>query len=168
MFVQGSPSQSPYPQNNIGNILHNTLQGSRIMPMPNNFLPQPQINQVFTQNNLATPSFSNGTSAIWSNNLNGNDASSSRAYNFNNNMQTTASAIFNQPLAPAPINQNVTQNFNITSEPMTNSSILIDLDNQLLNNLSGDLQSLSFSDFAMDSFSKTGEKLQNNGNVPNK
>lgn len=157
MFVQGSPSPSPYQQtNNNGHILQNTLQATRITP---NFQQQPQVNPSFTPNIATT--FGNGTSAIWSN-PNGNDASASRAYNFNNNMQTTASAIFSQAMAPPPTNQNITQTFNITSEPMTNSSILIDLDNQLLNNLSGDLQSLSFSDFAMDSFSKTGEKLQNN------
>lgn len=167
MFTHISPSPSPYQQqNNVGNILQNQLQGSRVTPMPSNFLQQPQANQIFTPNILTTPAFASGSSAIWTNNLNGSEATASRAYNFSNNMQT--SAIFSQPMAPTPINQNITQNFNIPSEPMTNSSILIDLDNQLLNNLSGDLQSLSFSDFGMDSFSKTGERMQSNSNVPNK
>lgn len=161
MFVQVSPSPSPYQQqNNVGNILQNQLQG------PSNSFHQP----MFTPNISNAPILQvpNASNAIWTNAM-GSEASSSKTYAFNNNfsnnnnMQTTASLIFS---APPPTNQNITStsNYNITTnEPSLNSSILIDLDNQLFNNLSGDLQSLSFMDsFPMDSFSKTGEKLQSN------
>lgn len=156
MFAQASTSPSTY--NNLGTILQNQLQAPRATPMANNFQQQTIANQIYTPNIQTTTAqqFANGNS-IWTNNLNGNEPSSSRPF-FTNNMP-----IFNQPLTPLP---NITQNFNISNEPMLNSSILIDLDNQILNNLSGDLQSLSFSDFAMDSYSKTGEKAA--GNAQNK
>lgn len=162
MFVHVSPSPSPMYNNNA-NILQNQLQATTTRAtMQNNFQQQPQSNQIYTPNILTTPNvqtstnpFASGSNAIWTNHLNGNEASSNRAFYNNNNMPSSTSAIFNQlPLAP-----NITQNFNVCNEPMrTTSSILIDLDSQLLNNLSGELQSLSFSDFAMDSFSKTDDK----------
>jgi hypothetical protein len=119
--------------------------------MPNNFTQQPQGSQIFTPNIQVAPSFVN--SSIW--NANGNEAVA-RTYT---TLQT--SNIFNQPM-PGQQQQNITPNVNANPEPMLNSSSFIDLD--ALNNLSGDLQQLSFSDFQMDSFSKTGERLQNGAN----
>lgn len=150
MFVQVSPS--PSPMYNNANILQNQLQATSVTAQ-NNFQQQPHVNQIYTPNAQTTTNpFANGSNAIWTNNLNGNDPSTSRA--FYGNMAVSTSAIFSQPLAPS-----ITQNFNVSNEPMrTNSSILIDLDSQLLNNLSGELKCLSFSDFAMDSFSKTDDK----------
>lgn len=164
MFVQVSPSPSPY-----SNILQNQLQTPRVNQMTNinnfaqqstttnnfaqqstttnNFAQQPSlVNQMFLPNIQTTQAtFSNGTNSIWTNNLNGNDASTSRLFGNNNNIPASASPIFSQPLAPLP---NITQHFNISNEPMANSSILIDLDNQFnIDNLSGDLQSLNFSGY---------------------
>lgn len=160
MFVQVSPSPSPY--NNIGNILQNQLQTPRATPVTmNNFQQQPHTNQNYTPNIQPTTAapFTNGNNSIWPNNLSGTDPSASRAF-VNNSLSVTPSAIFNQPLTPLP---NIAPNFNITTEqPMATSSNFLDLDNQfLIDNLSGDLQSLNFSDFAMDSFQKTGEKSIN-------
>lgn len=152
MFVQ--VSQSPTPYNNVGNILQNQLQAPRVTT--NDFQQQSHANQIYTPNIQTTAQFSNGNNPIWTNNLNGNEPSTSRVF-FSNMTGPTASAIFNQPQAPLP---NITQNFNATNEPMKlNSSNLLDLDSQfILNNLSGELQSLSFSDFNMDSLSKTEDR----------
>lgn len=168
IFLPISPSSSPFG----GNILQNSLLTPRIATMTNNFQHQTQTNQIYTPNIQTTTAspFANGNNSMW-NNLNGNDPSANRAFgnnnNNDNNMPVTTSSIFNQPLTPTPI---ITQNFNTFNEPpMANSSVLIDLDHQyLIENLSGDLQCLSFSDFAMDSFSKTGDKSSNNGNIQHK
>ncbi|CRK94168.1 CLUMA_CG007684, isoform C [Clunio marinus] len=154
MFSQVSPSPSPYNNNNhnMGQILQNQLQAPRVTT--NNFQHQETHgNQIYTPN-IQHTTFPSGSNSIWTNNINGNDPTISRAF-FNNTIPSNAptSSIFNQPLTPLLPN-----NLSANNEPM-GSSILIDLDNQILNNLSGDLQCLSFSDFAMDSFSKTGEKV---------
>lgn len=152
MFVQ--VSQSPTPYNNAGNILQNQLQAPRVTT--NDFQQQPQANQIYTPNILTTAQFVNGNNPIWTNN-HGNDPSTSRVF-YNNMTGPTASAIFNQPQTPLP---NITQNFNVSNEPMKfSSSNLLDMDSHyILDNLSGELQSLSFSDFAMgDSLPKTDER----------
>jgi hypothetical protein len=153
VFAPISPSPSPY-------TLQNQLQAT---PVPMNNFQQSSANLIYPPNiQTPTATFTNGNNIIW--NLNGNEPSTSRAF-ANNIASVTPSSIFNQPLTP------LTQNFIASNgnEPMIiNSSILIDLDNQLLiDNLSGDLNSLNFSDFAMDTFSRTGERIQNNGNAQN-
>lgn len=150
MFVQGSPSPLPYqmPQN----ILQNQLTGttSRMTQFQNNFNPQ-QPNQIFT-NIPPGQTFATGTSAIWSNNLNGVEVSGMRTYT---NMQT--SNIFDQPM---PI-QNNTHNFQAQLDPMNISNSLFDLDG--LKSLSSELKLFSLSEF--DSFPKTEDKLQNSTNI---
>ena len=147
-------SQSPTPYNNVGNILQNQLQAPRVTT--NNFQQQPQSNQIYTPNIIqATAQFTNGNNTIWTNNLNGNEPSTSRVF-YNNMSVPTASSIFNQPQTPLP---NITQNFNVSNEPLKFSSNLLDLDSQdIFNNLSGELQGLSFSDVQMDSLSKTDNR----------
>ena len=150
MFVQGS--QSPLPYQLPQNILQNQLIGttSRMTQFQNNLNPQ-QPNHIFT-NIPPGQTFATGTSAIWSNNLNGVEVSGMRTYT---NMQT--SNIFDQPM---PI-QNNTQNFQAQLEPMNISSSLFDLDG--LKSLSSELKLFSLSEF--DSFAKTEEKPQNNSNI---
>jgi hypothetical protein len=145
--AQTTPSPQPTPTTPIifnNTILHHQLQAPRATLMAqNDFQQQSQVNQIYTPNITMNIPFSNG-STVWANaTLNGNEPSTSRF----NNVQP-ASAIFNQPLTPLMPNPTQTQT---NYEPMTNSSILIDLDNQILNNLSGDLNNLSFSDFGMES-----------------
>lgn len=146
-------SNSPLPYSNAGNILQNQLQAPRVTT--NDFQQQPQDNQINTPNIQPTAQFTNGNNPIWTNNLNGNEPTTSRIF-YNMNAPTT-SAIFNQSQTPLP---NITQNFNVSNEPMKlNSSNLLDLDSQYIyNNLSGDLNNLTFSDILMDSILKTDER----------
>lgn len=76
-------------------------------------------------------------------------------------MQGSTPAIFNEPTAAGfnePLAPNVVPIFNPSNEPMkTNSSIFIDLECPIFNNISEEIKMLSFSDFAMDSFSKTDD-----------
>lgn len=153
MFVN-QVSQSPTPYSNVGTILQNQLQAPRVTT--NDFQQQPHANQIYTPHVQPIAQYSNGNNAIWTNNLNGNDPSSSRVF-YNNLTGPMASAIFSQPQAQLP---NITQTFNVNNEPMKlSSSNLLDLDsNYILNNLSGELQCLSFSDFAMDSLPKADDR----------
>lgn len=136
MFAQVSPSPSPY------NILQHQLQAPRPL---NNFVQQtPNLNEMFTPNIAIN-------NAIW-NNPSEQDATNRAIFN-QSNMLANSSSIFNQPLPLSPAT-NLTQNFNINS-PMANSSILTDLDNQLIiDGLSGDLQSFNLSDYTMESLTK--------------
>lgn len=121
MFMPGS--HSPLPAN--------FLQAPNVMS--NNFPQQPQYNQNFTPNiQTPAPQFNNGNVVSWTNNLNVNNPSTSRAFTHNNNANGQSTIFNNDQLPPL---QNTT--------PIFSSSNFMDLDsNMLINNLSGDLSSL--------------------------
>jgi hypothetical protein len=153
--------------NGGGNNNNNNNIGSNIFQQQ-----QPHTNQIFTPNiTPASNVYTLDSNVIWTNNLNGNCVqSTSRAPTtaFNggggNNLSMT-SPIFNQALQPqltqvtpaqAYNNNNNNNNIVNNAEQRSNYSSLLDLDSQqLLNNLSGELQNLSFGDIPMDSWSKT-------------
>lgn len=142
---QATPSPQPtspptFLAGNNSPLPVNFLQAPNAML--NNFPLQPQYNQSYTPNiqvTSNTPQYNNGNVVSWTNNLNGIDASTSRAFN-NNNMTGQPSSIFNEQLPPL---QSMNPIFSVSNEPRVNSSFFMDMDsNQLINNLSGDLSSL--------------------------
>lgn len=155
MFAQNCPSPLPMNNNQIGTILKAQLQAPVIQQTNNNnanFQQQPHTNQIYQPNIQPAPASFNitdNTSVPWTNNISVPVPSTSRANIFNNEM---ISSLFNQPMSGWPPMNIVATNVNISNnEPRTNISSLMDLDTQqMLNNLSGDLNNLSFSDIAME------------------
>lgn len=145
--IRTSPSTYQPPPN----ILQSHLQRPAQMPS-NQFDQTGQANSIFVPN-IPTQTFVPGTSAIWSN---GNNVTTNGGRTYTN---LESSNIFNQPMPGTSMaqQQTFTPNFSTTQEPMMNSS---GFDLGILDNLSGELQNFSLSDFQMDSFSKTGEKAQ--------
>lgn len=175
-----APSTSPYHQqqqvanNNLESILQNQLQAPRangIISNGNNgniFQQQSQTNQIFTPNippaNNNNNNYTLDSNAIWTNNLNGIPSTSRAAFNINNNNNLSmTSPIFNQALTPLTQATPVQIFNNNNNEPKSNFSSLLDLDSQqllsenMLNNLSGELQNLSFGDYNMESFSSKND-----------
>jgi hypothetical protein len=163
-FLPVSPAPHYNNIDNAGNILqdqltrqNNQLQTPRFTQ--NNFHQQ-QGNQIYTPNIQApTVSFANGSAAIWSSNMNnGNVPSANRDF-----LNSNTSPIFQPDSRNNPstvITPNVLQNVNAPEDPRLSSIIFMDLDSQLLNNLSGELKNLSFSDMPMGSYSaKLDDKI---------
>ena len=139
------------------------MHGDNPSPVPivGNFLQpyhfqQPHPSTQMNAPNITTQNmFSNST--IWSNDLNGgNDNRRPQFGNIGGGQSMSFSLV-------TPVQQNF--NANEVNTNTNNNNSFIDLDSQLLNNLSGDLQSFSFSDFSMELLSKNEDK-PNNVNKP--
>lgn len=156
-FAPVSPAPHYIDNSNVAsNLLQQQLtQNQPQMPrfIPNNF--EQHANHSYTPNILAPAiSFANGSSPNWTtNNLNG---IAPLALNRDFSYTSPIFQLDSRNIQPQPVP--TTSNVPLNIDPPDNgsrisSNILMDLDSQILRNLSGELQNLSFSDIPMNSFS---------------